>query len=172
MAKPEEKVAAVVAAAGGTLISRVRLQKTVYFLQQLGFPGGFQFEYHYFGPYSRELDAAVIDARTLGVVQEEIRHREGDGASYSIFVLAQHSSSKQETLGTLGKDRAVTLVRKFAETHVTVLELAATVHWLWRFEELKDWRAEIERRKPMKVRQPGRLDAALQLLRDLGLEPK
>ena len=36
MVKPEEKVAAVIDAAGGRLISRVRLQKTVYFLQQLG----------------------------------------------------------------------------------------------------------------------------------------
>src|SRR5712692_9229877 len=99
MTKPEEKVAAVVDAAGGRLVSRVRLQKTVYLLEQLGFGSGFEFEYHYFGPYSRELDAAVSDARTLGVVQEEIHRRETDRASYSLFIVSKPGSSKEEAFG-------------------------------------------------------------------------
>lgn len=172
MAKPEQKVAAVLDATGGKLVSRVRLQKTVYLLEQLGLRSEFEFEYHHFGPYSRELDAAVSDARTLSVVREEIHRRESDGASYSVFVLSEPDSSKTEALGGLSKTRTQELVRKFVNTHVTVLELAATVHWLWRFERYKDWRTEIGRRKPMKVRQKGRLEAALALLRDLGLSPE
>lgn len=62
------------------------------------------------------------------------------------------------------------LVKTFADTHVTVLELAATADWLWRYEKVEDWRAEIARRKPMKVGN-GRLDRAVALLRSLDLPP-
>jgi len=170
MIEPEDKVAAVVDAAGGTLISRVRLQKTVYLLDQLGLSSGFEYEYYHYGPYSRDLDVATGDAGALGVVREEIRHRASDGASYSQFTLASPGSSKEAALGTLGRARASELVRRFAATHVTVLELAATVDWLWRHEGIDDWRTEVARRKPMKVGN-GRLDRAVALLRDLGLPP-
>jgi uncharacterized protein YwgA len=170
MIEPEDKVAAVVAAAGGTLVSRVRLQKAVYLLDQLGFSSGFEYEYHHFGPYSRDLDLATGDARALGVVREDIRHRVNDGASYSAFVLTDPRSAKNEALGKLGRTRVEELVRKFAETHVTVLELAATVDWLWRYEEFANWRTEVGRRKPMKVGS-GRLERAITLLRELGLPP-
>lgn len=168
MIEPEDKIAAIVDAAGGRLVSRVRLQKTVYLLDQLGLTSGFSYEYHHYGPYSRDLDIATGDARALDVVQEEIHHRVSDGASYSLFVL--RGSSKEEALGMLGRPRAAELVRKFADTHVTVLELAATVDWLWRYEGCADWQCEIARRKPLKVGS-GRLDRAIALLRDLGLSP-
>jgi hypothetical protein len=171
MTEPEDKVAAVVDAAGGRLVSRVRLQKAVYLLDRLGLSSGFSFEYHHYGPYSRDLDTATGDARALGVVQEEIQHRAGDGASYSVFTLPEHGSSKSEAFGKLGRTRAVELTRKFTATHVTVLELAATVDWLWRYEGYRnDWRLEIERRKPMKVGS-GRLDQAIALLKELNLAP-
>jgi hypothetical protein len=171
MIEPEDKVAAVVDAAGGELVSRVRLQKTVYLLDQLGLASGFTFEYHHYGPYSRDLDSATGDAKALGVVREEIRHRAGDGASYSVFVLPQPGSSKEEALGKLSRSTAAGLVHKFAGIHVTVLELAATVDWLWRYEGCLDWRTEIARRKPMKVGN-GRLERAIALLNELGLPPR
>lgn len=170
MIEPEDKVAAVVSAAGGTLVSRVRLQKTVYLLDRLGLHSGFDFEYHHYGPYSRDLDVATSDAKALGVLQENIAHRERDGASYSVFTLGQQGSFKQEALGTLGQIRAKQLAQKFANTHVTVLELAATADWLWRYEHCPDWKTEIARRKPMKVGS-GRLDRAIALLHELGLPP-
>ncbi len=169
MIEPEDKVAAVIDAAGGTLVSRVRLQKTVYLLDQLGMNSGFEYEYHHFGPYSRDLDIAAGDARALGFLTEEIRHRASDGASYSVFTLQVPSSSNQGAFGSLGKQGATKLARLFSETHVTVLELAATAHWLWKFESIADWRTEIARRKPMKIGS-GRLDRAVALLREVGLE--
>ncbi len=170
MIEPEDKVAAVVDAAGGTLVSRVRLQKTVYLLDQLGLSSGFNYEYHHYGPYSRDLDNATGDARALDVVREELHQRASDGASYSVFILPEPGSSKEEALGGLGRTRAAELVKKFAATHVTVLELAATVDWLWRHERCADWRSEVTRRKPMKVGR-GRLDRAIVLLQELGLPP-
>lgn len=47
----EDIVAAVVVAAGGELTGRVRLQKTVYLLEQLGLSSGFPFEYNYYRLY-------------------------------------------------------------------------------------------------------------------------
>jgi uncharacterized protein len=170
MIEPEDKVAAVVDSAGGMLVSRVRLQKAVYLLDQLGFSSGFSYEYHHYGPYSRDLDIATGDARALGVVDEKIQHRAGDGASYSVFKLPEAGTSKKEAFGNLGRTRTAELMQKFAHTHVTVLELAATVDWLWRHERYADWQAEISRRKPMKVGS-GRLEKALVLLCDLGLSP-
>lgn len=170
MIEPEDRVAAVVSAAGGTLVSRVRLQKTVYLLDRLGLHSGFDFEYHHYGPYSRDLDVATSDAKALGVVQENIAHRASDGASYSVFTLGEHGAPKPEALGALSQAEAERVARKFAGTHVTVLELAATVDWLWRYEERQDWQAEIARRKPMKVGS-GRLDRAVELLRELHLPP-
>lgn len=170
MIEPEDRVAAVIDVAGGTLVSRVRLQKTVYLLDQLGLASGFGYEYHHFGPYSRELDAATSDAKALGVVNEEIAHRAGDGASYSIFRISEPDSSKDEALGGLSRNRASELVHRFIQTHVTVLELAATAHWLWRYENYQDWRTEIARRKPRKVG-GNRLQRAVELLRELKLAP-
>jgi len=104
------------------------------------------------------------------VLREDVKHRTSDGASYSLFVLSSPGSSKGDALGKLDRIRATQLVQEFVKTHVTVLELAATVDWLWRSEGYSDWRDEVTRRKPMKVGN-GRLERAVALLEDLGLSP-
>lgn len=168
MMEREDVVAAILAAAGGELVGRVRLQKTAYLLDQLGLDSGFTYEYHHYGPYSRDLDNAVADAKAFDVATEEIRHRRTDRAMYSVFRLT--GDAKDEAYGRLDRVEAARLVRLFAETNVTVLELAATVHWLWRYEGRDDWRHEITKRKGVKV-QGGRLEKALELLKQLGLAP-
>lgn len=172
MMEREHIVAAVVAAGGGALIGRVRLQKTVYLLDQLGLNSAFGFDYHHYGPYSAELDSAMADAKAFDLVEEEYGFRQSDGARYSIFKLKTGADEavRGEALGRLGREQAEQLVQKFAETNVTVLELAATVHWLWRFEGCADWRSEIAKRKNVKV-QGGRLERALELLNELRLAP-
>jgi len=37
-------------AADGELVGKVRLQKTVYLLDQIGMGSGFTYEYHHYGP--------------------------------------------------------------------------------------------------------------------------
>jgi uncharacterized protein YwgA len=166
----EDIVAAIVSAAGGRLVSRVRLQKTAYLLDQLGLNSGFDYEYHHYGPYSRDLDNAVLDAWAFDLVDESFGRRESDGARYSIFSLKPDANVKDEALGELGRDRAAALIQKFANTNVTVLELAATIDWLWRQEKCRDWRAEVTKRKGAKV-QGGRLERAVELLKEIGLPP-
>lgn len=171
MIEREDIVAALVAAAPDRqLISRVRFQKTAYLLERLGLGRGLSFEYHHYGPYSRELDNAIGDAQAFGLVREEFGHRKSDGAMFSIFKLEEGQSPKDEAYGELGRNRASEFVSRFANTNVTVLELAATVDWLWRYEKVANWRAEITKRKGKKVL-GGRLDKAVDLLQSLGLDP-
>jgi len=164
----EDIVAAVVAAAGEKLTSRVRLQKSVYLLDLLGLDSGFDYEYYHYGPYSRDLDNAVADAKAFDLLTESYGRRQSDGASYSIFEVTVET--KPDALGKLPADKAHELMRTFVRTNVTVLELAATIDWLWRFENRKDWRTEVKKRKSVKARED-RLDKAVQLLTDLGLTP-
>jgi uncharacterized protein len=169
MTEREDIVAAIIAAAGGRLTSRVRLQKIVYLLDQLGLRSGFEFEYYNYGPYSRELDNATADAQAFELIEERFEHRHSDGARYSVFDLKKNAVSL-DAFGDLGQVRASQLVGSFAGMNITVLELAATVHWLWRVEHIRDWRREIERRKSSKVG-GGRLERAVELLRSLSLAP-
>lgn len=71
----------------------------------------------------------------------------------------------------LGAEQTKRRIRLFAETNVTVLELAATIDWLWRSGGYKtDWRREITKRKGVKV-QDGRIDKAVALLQQLDRDP-
>lgn len=170
MREPEAVVAAVVTAAGGELVSRIRLQKTVYLLDCLGFGSGLDdFAYYHYGPYSAALDAAIDDAKASRLIEEERRHRQSDGAAYSVFKRIGDVEIGTEETG-LDDAEVERLVRKFAGTNLTVLELAATIDWLCRSEKRDDWRAEVVRRKGPKTER-GRLDAAVHLLDELDLSP-
>ena len=100
MKEREDVVAAVLAAAGGELTGRVRLQKAVYLMDRLGLESGFSFDYHHYGPFSRDLDNATADAKAFGLVEEEFERRQSDGATYSIFRLK--GQPKPEAYGRLG----------------------------------------------------------------------
>lgn len=165
---PERVVADIVAAAGGRLVSRIRLQKLAYLLDQLGAQSGFRYVYHHYGPYSRDLDAAVFDAEAFGLMEERYDRRKLDGARYSIFELKDDAG--QHEFSYLGDARLRDIAGRLAPVQATVLELAATAHWLAANEKVKDWRAEIIRRKGSKASDE-RLAEATQLLAAFGLPP-
>lgn len=169
----ERIVEAVIAAAGGEIIGRVRLQKTVYLLDQLGLNSKFDYEYHNYGPYSTDLTAATADAIAFGLIEEDFENRRSDGAQYSVFRNQgdNDSTAYDAAYGRIGKERTVELVDLMNQYSATVLELAATVDWLWRYERRTDWREEIQKRKGVKTAE-GRLDLAVELLRELGLDPE
>jgi len=168
MNEAEDHVAAIICAAGGRLVSRIRMQKIAYLLDQLGTESGFDYQYHHYGPYSRDLDNAILDATAFGLVEEKHEHRQSDGARYSVFVCKD--MGKKSGFGRLGEEKASELVRLFSETNVTVLELAATAHWLAAVEKVPDWQQEIVRRKGPKT-ENGRLAKAEVLLGRLQLAP-
>ena len=166
----EEIVAALLKAAGGQLVGRVRLQKAAYLLDRLGLESGFHYDYHHYGPFSRDLDNAVADAEAFGLVEEEFGRRQVDGARYSIFKLTPDGFGLPARSGQLNEAALGRYLQMFAEANVTVLELAATANWLAEEEGQEDWQEALCRRKGRKV-EGGRLDRALALLRDIGLPP-
>ena len=164
--EPEHYVADVVRAAGGRLVSRIRLQKIAYLLDQLGAHSGFSYTYHHYGPYSRDLDSAILDAEAFGLVKEGYGRRTSDGARYSVFELQSEAGDY-----TLLRDHHLrVLTKKLASENVTVLELAATAHWLVQFEKVGDWQKEIQRRKGAKTGN-NRLEKAMELLKAIDLPP-
>ncbi len=167
MTEPEKLIAAIVKATDeGKLVGRVRMQKIVYLLQQLGFEeADFDFTYHHYGPYSQEVDSAEWYADAFGLVREMRERRRIDGVQYSVFELTDEGK-KVEPL----PDRFRGLVKEWAKMRSIILELAATAHWLSEVEKVEDWEKEIRLRKTWKV-DNGRLDKALKLLEELGLPP-
>lgn len=155
----------VINAAGGRITGKVRLQKILYILDQLGLRSGFSYQYHYYGPFSRDIVNAVEDAKAFGYVNELIECRKSDGAAFSIFV-AEPVAERPAALDP----RLQGALSSMLPAKATVLELAATVHWLWSAEGRGDWRAEIEVRKGLKC-QGGRLERAIELLKEIGLAP-
>jgi uncharacterized protein YwgA len=144
------------------------LQKVVYLLDQLGMQSGAAFEYHHYGPYSEAVSEAVADAKFWDQIEEVVKFRRTDGAPYSVF---KTKGPVPAVLGDLSVEAARRALEKFQGCTSTVLELAATVHWLAFRENHSDWRTEMEIRKEGKT-DNGRLDKALALLRDIGLAPE
>lgn len=164
--EPEDHVAEIIAAAGGKLVSRIRLQKIAYLLDQIGNESHFDYVYHHYGPFSRDLENAVLDAEAFGLVKQEEGRRASDGARYSIFTLDKNV----EEFKVLKDKKLREWAQRLAVENVTVLELAATAHWLVTYEHIKDWEIEIRRRKGTK-NDGGRLEKAKELLRQLHLRP-
>lgn len=158
-------------APGERLIGRVRLQKIAYLLNALGLETGLSFSYYHYGPFSRDLDQGTDDAKSFGWIDEERENRLSDGASYSVFILKPKAADAPDLdLGEMGEAGARALVEKFAGVSATILELAATAHWLSEVEKVDNWREEIALRKGVKT-QSGRLEQAEALLRECGLPP-
>ena len=169
--RPYQLVAEVLAAGDGEIVGRIRLQKVVYLLDQAGARSGLAFHYHHYGPYSRDLDDGIDRAQAIGDVEENINYRQVDGMPYSIFSLRNGERvTARRGVGQLPMDRARQLVRAMKARSSTVLELAATIHWLVSKENFADWRKELVRRKGVKTER-GRVDEALDLLRELSLAP-
>lgn len=168
MPELDDLVVGTIALAGGELVGRIRVQKVVYLLDQLGLASGAPFEYHHYGPYSEAVSDAIADAKFWGELEEVVNFRVVDGAPYSTF---KTSADAPEEIGELDAENARYYLERFAGCSSTVLELAATVHWLAFVENVPDWRAEIEVRKAGKTGN-GRLQQALSLLTDIGLSPE
>ena len=166
--EPEHIVADIICAAGGRLVSRIRLQKIAYLIYKLGACTGFNYNYYHYGPYSSELDSAVLDAKAFDLVDEKDGFRESDGARYSIFELKDGKADRHCVV--LKDDQLKDRVRDLAGYNITVLELAATAHWLSEVEKSPDWMNELQRRKGTKTAD-GRLEKALDLLGKIGLPP-
>jgi len=112
MQNREQFVVDIIAAAPEQkLVSRVRLQKIAYLLEQMGCDLGFEYSYHHYGPFSQDLDRAILDAKAFGLVKEVVANRKSDGASYSIFELTNgNGASENSTIRSFKKQ-----IQRFAK---------------------------------------------------------
>jgi uncharacterized protein YwgA len=162
-------IPSLVQVAGGEIVGKVRLQKIVYLLDQVGLQSGFSFEYRHYGPFSEDLAEQIEDDVVFGHLNEETRRRQSDGVPYTAYNAA--TPGEGERIDTsIPIDQVTFALGQMKGRSSTVLELAATIHWLAEVEGYEDWKAELVRRKGAKT-QSGRDEKALELLRSLNLPP-
>ena len=159
-------VPSLVSAAGGEIVGKVRLQKMVYLLDQLGVRTEFSFSYHHYGPYSDELAEVVEDDVIFRRVRAE-RRRRSDGVPYIVYK-TDTADTASESVFEQPKIKAA--LQAMQRSSATVLELAATIHWLAFVEKVDNWEAELVRRKGIKTKE-GREEKALALLNNLQIAP-
>lgn len=140
MKSPEAKAASVVAAAGGKIVGRTRLQKTACLLELAGLGHGFAFTYHHYGPYSEELSLAVERARGGGLLTEDVRSTDWGGV-YSVFQIGSSNT---------GSGKALALAVEAAKADAIELEFAVTAGFLAASGSSDPW-LEVRDRKPDKA---------------------
>jgi len=158
MTRPEN-VRDIIDTNGGRLVGKTRLQKSDYILEAAGVGYGFEFDYHYYGPYSEDLAVAAADAQALGLVAVQWETSQS-GSDYAVYLTQgaapQMNARRREILQILNAYGAITL------------EVAATAHFLAQNGYRDDpWR-ETRRRKSVKAT-PERITDAKRLLDQVGL---
>jgi uncharacterized protein len=162
-------IPSLVVAAGGEIVGKIRLQKVFYLLDQMGLNSGFSYQYFHYGPYSEDLAERVEDDVIFGHLNADQRRRLSDGVPYLAY--SAKASGDGDALGTrIPFDRIQAALVEMQRRSATVLELAATIHWLAVMEGIPDWKTELVRRKGAKTHN-NRDQQAVELLRTLGLPP-
>jgi uncharacterized protein YwgA len=167
MKRREELIAQILEASDGKIVGRIRFQKMIYLLQQLGFGSNFKFSYHHYGPYSEEATIAIQRAASIDQLISEREVPSSYGGYFSEYMLAKPLNSSHVGELQLSIAKKFTELMK-AETSV-VLELAATIHWLEKKERISNWQRELELRKPSKASQEN-VKRAVSLLHELRLQ--
>jgi uncharacterized protein YwgA len=161
-------IEAVLHAAGGEIVGKIRTQKVFYLLKALGMGCDYPFSYHHYGPYSQAL-ATQIEGSVLFDDKVIETKKVGDfGNEYSIFSITSSSGNPPSKVGSLDFQMAKDYVTKMKAVTSVVLELAATIHWLTNEEKCEDWQTEVKLRKPQKATEENVREAS-QLLQALKL---
>jgi uncharacterized protein len=145
----------------GKVVGRTRLQKEVKLLQSLGFPTDYGYMIHFYGPYSEELNADIGLLDSLGFVNEEERVSQ-EGNPY--YIISACAGVPVADVSDFDSE-----IRLMARSDSTVLELAAT------YDAFRDSGANhdeavarVARKKGSKC-DGGRLELAIELIRNLDL---
>jgi hypothetical protein len=134
-------VAQVIRDAGGEIVGRTKLQKTVYLLTLAGFEDRFRFGYKHYGPFSEELADAADLAAAFDVISER-QQQAAWGGTYSVYSAPPGEPSAQPS--------RIRLTQASTQSDAVLLELAATAAYLAEEGKPQPW-AETARRKPDKA---------------------
>jgi len=155
-------VLAVIAAADGQIVGRIRLQKIFYLLEQLGLESNFRFSYHHYGPYSSELSDALF--------QDAIQEEPEQGSFGNVyFTYSTEGDPPASNVGRISPAELQSTIRRMKCTSSVIIELAATMHWLIEKEKVGDWKTELKARKPGKATDE-RICQAKALLEDIRMQ--
>lgn len=159
-----EAVQRIIAANRGRMIGKTRLQKSAYFLERLGAGFGFDFNYHYYGPYSEDLSTASDDAKALNLIDVDWEVSQS-GTEYAIFEVKEPLPEPDDD--TTLRERILWILGRY---DATSLELAATADFLAQSGFSGDAWRETRSRKSLKatedrIQKAGRLLAELERLR-------
>lgn len=161
-------IASLLCAAEGKIVGRIRLQKIIYLLEQLGLNSGFAFSYHHYGPYSEDLSQTLMFDKFFEKSIIEKTGKTNFGAEFSIFTLAENYNESPTLVGALDFNAVKESVSKMKSTTSVVIELAATIHWLKEKEKITDWNSELKKRKASKAT-PQNVEKAVSLLSSINL---
>ena len=164
----DDIVADLIALNDGKLFGRNRLQRQAYLLHRCGADFDIRFVYYRYGPHSFDLSNGVIEACADERIEID-KQRGPNGIHHAIFKSGKRAR-EPNNIGCLAADRAKHLIEEMEQVSDTVLELAATMVFLrddrgWGENAVTETRA----RKPLKA-QNGRLESALALVQQLGLD--
>lgn len=156
----------LISLAGGSLPGKTRLHKTAYLLEAFGVGFGFDFRYHYYGPYSDDLALAAEDAMALGLLRGTM-HRSTFGIPYVIYEIppefrqCDDLSDEGQTGAT--RRQLLEILRRY---DTVSLELAATAHFLSThgFSD-RAWDETVRRKREKSTFE--RLESARRLLNEL-----
>jgi uncharacterized protein YwgA len=108
------EVSSLVAMADGEIVGKIRLQKTVYLLDQIGLNSGFSYEYFHYGPYSSDLADKVEDELIFSGLQAITRRRAGDGVPYVVY--SSEASADAEGLeSALPRDKLAAILQELQQ---------------------------------------------------------
>jgi len=120
----------LIAAAGGRIDARIKVQKEAFLLaaSNIGDFDPANFEYHHYGPYSREISDTLQFAVSSGLLSENRERGAGEGVRYSYALTDEGSQFLVEAGAPDARESA--LVSLMDKHHWRVLELAATARFL------------------------------------------
>ncbi|MDP8223054.1 MAG: hypothetical protein P9L99_06825 [Candidatus Lernaella stagnicola] len=121
----------------GNLDGRKRLQKTMFFLKQYGYPVANTYFIHYFGPYSAELAERVDDLTNQDLLEEKC-DEPGNGFTEYHYSLSDTGLEKLPEIFQGVTEEQQSLIEEMAQEFVDlkqhdvfVLEMASTIlYWL------------------------------------------
>jgi uncharacterized protein YwgA len=156
-------LAAVIAAhPNHRVVGRTRLQKTINLLQRLKLPTNYGYTTFFYGPYSEGLHADIGLLKHYGLIDEQEKTAQ-DGSTYYIISTTPESALPSEIRPFQP------FIDRMQQADAVVLELAATYDSFRAMGSNHDEALERLRRKKGNKCQGGNEEAALALLRDLGL---
>jgi uncharacterized protein len=166
MNDPIQMVAGMVALNDGELVGKVRLQKTFYLLDACGLQSGFDYDFHFYGPFSADLSRIADDATALGRIDFEDKYGYHN-VPYRVFRTSRDAPLPNR-LGVFSAAEVREKLKLMAKYSAAELEVAASIVFLRDNGYRDDPVAETCRRKPATAT-ADRIAKAQRLIAELGL---